>query len=119
MANNELMLDTLAAINTNPNMHDQAQWGAINPCGTTMCFAGWAVTLAGWKLKYVKDSYSDVLTAACCTKDGITLDIKDIAQIELGLTFDESQELFFSMGDATDIGKIVDKIVFGIKETGE
>jgi len=40
-----LLLATLALIKVFPEKHDQGSW--VDPCNTTMCFAGHAATIAG------------------------------------------------------------------------
>jgi hypothetical protein len=45
VANAELLKLTMDFINLFPEKHDQGEW--VNPCNTTMCFAGHAASLAG------------------------------------------------------------------------
>jgi hypothetical protein len=46
MAKNVTLLNaTMNLIKANPQLHDQGMW--VDPCATTMCFAGHAAVLAG------------------------------------------------------------------------
>lgn len=46
--NVELLRRTLEHIEANPREWDQGKWAEDNyPCGTSHCFAGWAVVLSG------------------------------------------------------------------------
>jgi len=47
MPNIELLNRTLNHIKTNPETWNQGLW-----CGTSQCFAGWAVTLAGMRIDW-------------------------------------------------------------------
>jgi hypothetical protein len=53
--NVDLMLQVREQITAHPETHDQAHWAAKTACGTTMCIAGWATTLAGMKLVIDQD----------------------------------------------------------------
>lgn len=57
MANVGLLESTLDEIRMNRDEHDQALWGMKTECGTTMCFAGHAVTLAGAELVWAGHSH--------------------------------------------------------------
>lgn len=52
MANVEALQSTLAWIEEHPEQHDQQSWAVKGSCGTTMCFAGAAVMLAGHALDW-------------------------------------------------------------------
>jgi len=51
MADRELIVKTLAAIEDHPEHHHQEAW----VCDSGMCFAGWAGAIAGWR--YRLDDY--------------------------------------------------------------
>lgn len=50
--NKRLLRKTLAVIEAHPEHWDQESYASKNECGTTACFAGWAVVLSGYKLLY-------------------------------------------------------------------
>lgn len=47
MPNHALLKTTLEFIKTHPDQWNQEVWREPTKCGTSACFAGWAVTLAG------------------------------------------------------------------------
>lgn len=49
MANVAKLEETLDYIRMNREQHNQRGWALKTECGTTMCFAGWAVVLAGYE----------------------------------------------------------------------
>lgn len=53
MANIEKLEATLDHIRMNREQHDQIYWAMKTECGTTMCFAGTAVALAGYELSWI------------------------------------------------------------------
>ena len=67
MANNELLLSVLDQIHLvaddpkAPLSWDQHTWIEKTSCGTSMCFAGWAVHLSGMRMAFDSDEDSYVI----------------------------------------------------------
>ena len=94
--NIELMQQVINQIEAHPKEWDQGTWGRKSACGTTMCFAGWAAHLSGFKLVWaqrVTDPFADALAVEA---DGNRRDIFDAARDLLGLNEAQAKELFFS-----------------------
>lgn len=101
-----LLLATMALIKVFPEKHDQGSW--VDPCNTTMCFAGHAAMIAGatfdrdiydqedeWILdpngKHVGDEQAR--DRHFNRKDGYKY-VEEFAADKLGLTPEESSYLF-------------------------
>lgn len=114
-------------IRMHPEEHNQNQWAEQTPCGTTMCFAGTAVRLAGypliWEIPIFKD---DNRVAFYCTVpadytgkrigDAGNLEydlacIHDVATHELGLDYDEAHELFWESDTFAQVEETVKDII--------
>lgn len=92
---------------------EQAHWAIHvrdvegNICGTSCCFAGWAVVLAGDKL--IERQEKDGCRCAVCvelvaqTPDGHLWSIENRARDLLGLNFDQAQCLFEGGNDLDDL----------------
>lgn len=100
--NAELAYRVLDLITANPEALDMGQWAssAVDPvsladltegpgCGTTACFAGWALAAAGYRV---------TRRGAVYDGDGKGIDnhIQSFAAGVLGLTEDQSDDLFFT-----------------------
>lgn len=109
--NAELAYRTLDAINAHRKAFDMHDWWdskydervTINDlldekCGTTACFAGWAIALSGYDL------------GGGVTRDGehVAYSYGKFAERLLGLNGEQADELFF--GDASDIEDVVAEI---------
>src|SRR5262245_40429507 len=113
--NAALLNETLAYIEAHPDEWDQAHWH----CGTTCCFAGRAALLdgaewsrGGWNINPSKsvcvvaredDPGYDVFTMA----DRRYVHVETRARRILGLTWEQSQELFRSGNGLDDIRRLV------------
>jgi hypothetical protein len=73
------------------------------PCGTTACFAGWTVLLAGYKIEFLEGS-----TTADYTSDGRS--ISDLARSLLRLDYMQTERLFYETGDLAEIRNTVAEI---------
>lgn len=116
-------------IRMNPKEHDQSTWGAQTDCGTTMCFAGTAVHLAGYPLIWEKRIFEDERLAFYCkVPDSYTgkrvgdrhpdlnpdydiACIHEVATHELGLDYDEAHELFWNSDTFDEIEEAVKGII--------
>lgn len=109
MPNVKLLRETLAHIEAEPRKWYQPDWR----CGTGMCFAGWAVTLAGGQWKHGPDEAgSDLLVVEPGDSEfdrrvGSTMAMTR-AQRLLGLTEDQADELFDGSNDLDNLRRIVE-----------
>ena len=79
-------------------------------CGTSACFAGWAVILGGYTT-VLKDN-EHVVTGLGNPRTGDTLGVLHIAQaamLRLGLTPEQGQELFKATNSLEDLKRLVDE----------
>ena len=99
----------IGAIEAHPEQHNQSMWAQQNECGTTMCFAGWAVTLAGAKLEFF-DIAPDIKRAYdCVLPDGQVRNISDYAAKLLGINETQREALFHNMNNNLDVIKDIVK----------
>jgi len=101
MVNAPLMFKTLDHIDAHPDEYNQGEWATKGPCGTVACFAGTAVMLAGHEFDF---RYEDV-DATDVVKDGRS--IREVARLELGLTFDQGEVLFYGGNSLDDVRELV------------
>lgn len=100
----------VGAIEAHPEQHNQSMWAQQNECGTTMCFAGWAVTLAGAKMVFYNVGQNGTLGAHYCTlPNGETRNIADYAAELLGLTEIQQEALFHNLNNDIDVVKDIVK----------
>lgn len=116
--NVDLLKRTLAYIEANERAWDQTVWRRKDPvCGTAMCFAGWAVTLAGdqWASEAVEatEIRGDDDSFLVKIGDDRVQEVDDRAAELLGLTYEQVDLLFFSLNDLDDIRLIVGEICEG------
>lgn len=101
--NAELAYKTLDLINANPAHFDMERWVdahfpvglsdlTAEACGTTACFAGWAVALSGYKVDGIGDVYN---------AEGfrVNYDIQGFAADLLGIETEEAEDLFYVAND--------------------
>lgn len=119
--NAELAYRTLDLIQANPEHFNMAEWSAsrvnkvslkdltaptdqdVEVCGSTACFAGWAIALSGYM----------VTTNSVLTGDGkttVTDEVQEFAAALLGIDYEDSEYLFFVEDEG--ISQAVEK-VFG------
>jgi len=112
MINVPLLQETLAHIEANPSEWYQKQYR----CGTGMCFAGWAVHLAGGEWYAGPEStYASELIAEPDEPNSFTLSdsgalvvhAEDRATRLLGLTDEQSATLFYEDNTLADLRRIV------------
>lgn len=110
---------------THPEEHDQSKWAAKSEgCGTTMCFAGTAVMLAGHRLMWEEcrldpngffADYCVLPSEHPCVSwwgDGFA-PIADIAAYELELNWEERHALFHDSKSLDDLERVVKDIANG------
>jgi hypothetical protein len=90
-----LMRKTMEHIHEHPEEWNQGQW--VSACGTMACFAGRALILAGRDLKQVAHG----------------MGFQWEAMVELGLTFDQSGQLFYGGNNLEDLERLVELIING------
>jgi hypothetical protein len=119
--NYPLLRKTKEHIEAHPEEHDQRYWGLKGPCGTTMCFAGHAVVLAG--LKPIWSRPGDIFYGeethmiAVVEEDGSRWSVQVGAARALGLGPDEAEELFQECGTLHQVQRVVG--AFLAEEGGE
>lgn len=59
--NTDLALDVWEQIKATPDKWNQNSWRRFDDCGTTMCFAGWAVQLSGMEFLSANNTYADLV----------------------------------------------------------
>lgn len=109
----ELIEKTLVNIEGSPDNFNMKAWASVRGkyanvaeqqraeiplCGTTMCFAGWAVYTAGHKINW------SVLSDTCIAPEGPHQTIKYAATTLLGLSNEEARKLFASNSFADCLG---------------
>lgn len=92
--NKELAKKILTKIEENPEQHDQTHWSSKTECGTTCCVAGWACILSGYEPVFEGPGKFEI--SSMVQKDGQHFRIPKKATDLLGLTWEESEELFYS-----------------------
>jgi hypothetical protein len=108
--NADLAYRVLDQIDAYPETWDQSTWD----CGTSACFAGWAVRLSGWKVNTDQGISQVVIDGP---EHVIGLEIDEAAQIALGSDCylrrddaddpDDPDDLFFSCNTREDLGRLV------------
>lgn len=128
--NIELLEKTMQHIETHPEDWNQETWR----CGTGMCFAGHAATLAGreWASENpdgdnsmmilakpdefdsasFEETYSHK-TGRWTTTDRKVVLVEDVARSELGLAEDEAEIMFEPDNTKADLRKMVDNLKAG------
>lgn len=118
MVNENLLKLTMLYIKTFPEKHDQGDW--VNPCDSTMCFAGHAAVLAGatfknkiyreegeWLVDPITGKHKD------WNYDGDRVYIQEFASKKLGLTVRESYYLFHQRRTHEELEKAVEMLSNG------
>lgn len=129
--NVELLDKTMAHIEAHLDAWNQASWAQYEgddldtdelaqilmddpnnpPCGTGMCFAGWACVLSGHKLHFRTLDWAPYgAEAVMCNTDHGLDDIPETAQELLGITFAERNELFDGGNTLEDLQALVDEL---------
>jgi hypothetical protein len=129
MANVALLGKVLDHIRANRKEHSQEQWARTTRCGTTYCFAGWTVQLAGHEIDWsdcaiteTLDVYDDAVfvTGSCKVPDerpeygelfGGSAAIWTVARYELGLTENEAAALFMGANTFAAVEETVARII--------
>jgi len=117
MANSELLRSTMAYIESHVHEWDQFAWAHRGDCGTAMCFAGWAVTLAGAEVDFTRfgdESSTSTITPASQRELGLRSSYIDEAARELlDLSLDQSEELFCASNSMERLRMLVDELAAG------
>lgn len=116
MANVGLLKLTLDYIKLFPEKHDQGDW--VDPCNSTMCFAGHAAMLAGatFKKKIWEDEYEWLVDPETGkhTREGSEREyVQYFAARQLGLTEGEADYLFHQSRTPEQIEKAVEMLSEG------
>lgn len=118
MVNENLLKLTMLYIKTFPEKHDQATW--VQPCNSTMCFAGHAAMLSGATFKskiYANEEewLVDPVTGKHKSWDSNSdrIYISDFARQKLGLTQSEADYLFNQRRTPQELEKAVEMLSSG------
>ena len=106
MVNKELLNKVMDHILANQEQWKQNSWATKTECGTTYCFAGWAVVLSGYKPSFMLD-YNET---NYCIKNGISVPIELVAIEELGISSEESTQLFNGSSTLEELKDIVNEL---------
>lgn len=87
-----------------PDKHDQAHYGAVQTCGTTMCIAGYA--LSTFRPKLVKWVVGDRGIKSISGETSDDRDIDVVAAELLGLDSYEMESLFHDMSNTRALEKL-------------
>lgn len=118
MADSVRLTTVLEFIRQHPEQHEQMFFRRTNDCGTTMCFAGHTIAIYApegteWKMNLPADDKGGTCGWIVTTPDGVEHDSSVLAAELLDLDPDESDALFYNMGDAEALAEIVDDIKSG------
>lgn len=108
-----LLRKTLEHIKAHPEAWDQADWRTV--CGTAMCFAGHAATIAGGTWQSNQISYLDAVPEDDADKvghlpSGRVIHVSARAQRDLGLTDDQAHRLFHGANTLPTLEYIVEDL---------
>jgi len=103
---------TLKHIEMAPCTWDQQEWRRKAECGTVMCFAGWACTLAGGQWYRASDHvFRSFLKAEDDDeRPSGMVPAESRAKRVLGLTWQQANMLFHDSNTLADLHRIVDEI---------
>lgn len=112
--NAELAWRVLDHIDAHPESWDQTTW----VCGTTACFAGWAVRLSGAEIEQTDPHEIDSAVVVSGPVNLIGAEVRDAAVNLLGsycvaprdLDDDRPGNLFSDRNDREDLGRLVAEI---------
>ena len=95
----------------------QAPTDTVENCGTTGCFGGWTVVLAGYKTRYSTDVLDIPQRIRNAWERAWGLDdpgvrpvgipVRDVAAVELGLTDHQAGELFAASNTLRDLYRLL------------
>jgi hypothetical protein len=109
-----LLRKTIEHIEAHPEEWDQTTWAVRTPCGTTMCFAGTALFVAGYTFNWshrIEESSAATIRRSK-TSGGKTWPIPWVAQEELGLNDCQVRNIFYCMtDDPAELREVVEETV--------
>lgn len=128
MANVDRLEETLDHIRMNREEHDQCFWATKSEgCGTTMCFAGTTVALAGYELDWCeragrvghagRSKVVGSFAEHCIVPEGHYCGslakprVEWVAAYELGLTDVQAEDLFYGAKTFDDVERTVKDII--------
>jgi hypothetical protein len=85
----------------------------MDHCGTTMCFAGWAASIAHPKSKLLLDGSGTA--EYMMFADGTVHDIRETAAADLDLSYEQTSDLFAGDNELADLVRHLDH--FGVDAT--
>lgn len=100
-----LLEETLTYIRDHPEEWDQTKW----VCGTAACFAGRAALLSGHTVPQTHTTHVTDMVGWFRT-DGDER-VGEVAERELGITFDQAEDLFNATNTMDDLEHVVKNII--------
>lgn len=131
--NAELAYAVLDHIDAHPEQHDQSRWFQKTTCGTTGCFAGWAVVLAGHHVEFDPEPYRDGIQRYDTIDGDRMRTVQWVAEEDLriaglevpcqtcpdcGYLDDATEALFCANNTREDLGRLVEQIFGPRPEVG-
>lgn len=105
--NFERIDEVMQFIEDHPEQHDQDSWGVKNACGTTMCFAGWAVQMYNPEMLFW---YDQEYSSLADVKPNSMLSFMGQARSVLGLRADQASALFYSASTIEHLKSLVKQL---------
>jgi len=128
MINAKLLQDTLVHIKEHPEQHDQRHWGVMTACGTTFCFAGTALLLAGYTPVWGDTEDGEILLWGWIPPEGESYEeaswldgtvgtTAKTANTELGISAVSASQLFYMCKTVEDLEDAVANILRNPEES--
>jgi hypothetical protein len=107
-----LLRKVLTHIEEHPDEHDQAQWAVRTGCGTAYCFAGWAAVMSGAELDWRHAGVDEHgrPTTDSCEVDGQRRYIEGYAKDQLGLSYNDANDLFAWRNSRERLREVAERI---------
>jgi hypothetical protein len=91
-----------------PERWNQDTWATQTDCGTAYCIAGFAAVLTGWTAEF---THRGMGNGMCYRKDtNERMLINEVARKALGLSVNQSHDLFSAYNDLSDIEEIMKEL---------
>lgn len=114
MFNIDLATKVLDHIKSDPEHWDQRWYGVQDDCGTTYCFAGWAVKLADPQAQFRFDHDGSAVYVNPSNSNHSCRIVSYAADL-LGLNYDDGDMLFYWANDLNELEKLINDFKRGKK----
>jgi hypothetical protein len=110
VANVEKLEAVMDYIRNHPEEHNQSSWAERGSCGTTLCFAGTTVALAGYAIMW--DALTNDAHLCRAPKNAFRNEyISEVAANELELSDAQARSLFLNALTFDDVERTVKDII--------